>query len=199
MKKMREMKTIHTHDDENRIMMYGGFIKDDLYKTLLKEIPFEDEVFQMYGKTMIPDRKTYSMGDENLSLSYTGKLRKSNPYTKTVLEIKEKVEKELKVKFNYVLAQYYPDGKASISKHGDSIVSLKKPVIIASLTFNEDDPRRFDIEEKGGDFKKKIDLNDGDLLVMWGTTIQTDYVHQIPKQLKIKTGRINLTFRQIEN
>jgi alkylated DNA repair dioxygenase AlkB len=40
-----------------------------------------------------------------------------------------------------------------------------------------------------------IDLEQGSLLAMYGET-QTYWLHQIPKQLKVKDARINLTFRR---
>lgn len=101
------------------------FVNEDLYDTLLKEIPFAEEVFEKFGKTMTPKRQNYSMGDKGKKLIYAGKHRPSNAYTETVLKLKKLVEKECGVEFNYILAQWYPDGEAQISAHGDNRKSLK--------------------------------------------------------------------------
>lgn len=183
--------------DKHNFVIYEEKVFPDLYDDLIKEIKFEDEELIIFGKKCIPKRKTCAFGDDGKTFSYSGKERKANPYTYTIKKIKDELEKKTGYTFNYVLAQYYSDGEAMIGYHGDAIKDMQKPVIIASVTFNEEKSRTFII--KNDEMEKKIKLRDGSLLLMHGTKIQTEYKHGIPAEKKIKTGRINLTFRQIEN
>ena len=72
---------------------------------------------------------------------------------------------------------------------------LKENGSIASLSFGAE--RRFDFKHKLTKQKISINLPSGSLLVMKGET-QKHWLHQIPISKKIKSHRINLTFRTIE-
>ena len=156
----------------------------------LLELPFEKVSTVMYDKAMDYPRLFVVMTEENLK-SDQYSLKKIN-YTKEVLYLKEKIEKETNSKFNFVLIQLYRNGDDHISFHSDREV-IPGNSIIASLSFGE--TRRFVMKNiKNENIKKEFDLINGSLITMEGET-QIFWKHSIPKQKKVKNPRINLTFR----
>lgn len=190
------MQTIIELDKDNGIYYYEKFIPQNLYPKIMKDIQFEQDRVFVHGKWHSPSRKICAFGDGN-SYTYSGMKREGKPYTKLMSALKKYVEDFLKCEFNYVLAQHYPDGNAYISPHGDKISTLKTPMIIISLTFNEDKPRDFIIKNRKTGESITLPLDNGSLLIMKGERTQTEYTHAVPIRKKIKTGRVNFTFRQI--
>ena len=78
--------------------------------------------------------------------------------------------------------------------HSDDEKALGKNTVIGSLSLGA--VRKFSFKHKKTTEKKEIILDHGSLLVMKGTT-QTHWLHRLPKSVKIKHPRINLTFRTI--
>jgi len=80
-----------------------------------------------------------------------------------------------------------------IGRHRD----YKENKVIASLSLGAE--RTFimtpDPKNKQGKAVKWV-LKNGSLLIMQGHT-QTNWKHEIPKEAKVKDGRISLTFRQV--
>jgi len=105
---------------------------------------------------------------------------------------------ENRCNFDYVLVNYYRDGKDYIGFHADNEASGVSPThgaknIVASISLGQ--PRRFLLRHK----KKKLpqleySLTPGSLIVMEGET-QTFWKHSVPKELRVTQSRINLTFR----
>ena len=57
--------------------------------------------------------------------------------------------------------------------------------------------RRFRLRHKRDPARRlELELPSGSLLVMSGTT-QQEYRHELPKALRVKQARVNLTFRQV--
>jgi alkylated DNA repair dioxygenase AlkB len=79
--------------------------------------------------------------------------------------------------------------------HSDNEKELGFTPTIVSISLGE--TRRFDIKHRINKSQKlSLHLNSGSLLVMSGQS-QANWLHQIPQQLKIEKGRINLTFREL--
>ena len=80
--------------------------------------------------------------------------------------------------------------------HSDNESTLQKNATIASLSLGAN--RRFCFKHKKTNEKQEITLNNGSIILMKGE-IQSYWLHQIPKMLKIKNPRINLTFRTFKD
>jgi alkylated DNA repair dioxygenase AlkB len=80
--------------------------------------------------------------------------------------------------------------------HSDSEKDLKKNGAICSLSLGAE--RKFSFKHKASKQTVSVLLEKGSLLVMKGTT-QTNWLHRLPPTKKVKTPRINLTFRTIES
>jgi len=100
-------KTIEL-DKKGSIISYSPCFLDKkesnkFFKHLLDTIPWTQSFIEMYGKDIKVPRLQCVMtnlDESKLSLYST---EKAIPWTKEVLEIKEKIEKELNKKFNYLL------------------------------------------------------------------------------------------------
>ncbi|HTK22300.1 MAG TPA: alpha-ketoglutarate-dependent dioxygenase AlkB [Mucilaginibacter sp.] len=178
---------------------HAGFFNVDESQTFLdtfiNTIPWIQEDIVMYGKLLKTPRLTAWYGDKNKDYIYSGTKHYPNPWTKELLQIKERIEPIAGVKFNSVLLNYYRDANDSVAWHSDDEYELGVNPIIASVSFGQ--VRRFDIRHKHDrDQKYSIYLEDGSLLIMKGN-LQHNWVHQIPKSTKALKARVNLTFRVI--
>jgi len=92
------------------------------------------------------------------------------------------------------MANLYRNGADSMGCHADDEKELGMNPVIASLSFGETRLLKFRHQKSKQVFD--ISLNHGDLLLMAGE-IQHHWRHELPKTKKLKTERINLTFRRI--
>lgn len=170
---------------------------NEMYKTLLdNEIEWEKREIKVYGKMFEQPRLiSYMANESSLNYKYSGLRLVPKEFTPTVKRIKELVEKESGESFNSCLLNFYRDGRDHVSWHSDNEKEFGKEPTIASFTLGTE--RDFILKEKkNNDNKVKIKLENGSLLIMSGRT-QEEWLHQIPRRVGVKTGRINITFRKI--
>ncbi|ETO15384.1 alkylated DNA repair protein [Reticulomyxa filosa] len=170
-----------------------------LFKELLGTMTFEQsEVNGTYGKYKIPRLQAW-MADDGID-NKKASLFQSQPskkWSNRMLYVKERIEQKLGVKFNYVLINYYRDGRDHISWHSDREAIERKKNTIGSVSLGS--PRKFllrhlDHLNKPHLKPMEFTLTNGSLIVMKDDT-QKYWQHSIPKMNSCKTGRINLTFR----
>jgi alkylated DNA repair dioxygenase AlkB len=181
------------------VIFYHNFFShqesDELFQTLFNEIKWRQDKMKIYGKEVKLPRKTAWYGDRDKPYTFSGIHLEPEPWTSTLLQIKEKVEDIAEVKFNSVLLNLYRDGNDGISWHTDAEPELGNNPVIASVSFGG--ARRFMFRHKQNkDLKTEVQLTDGSFILMAGTT-QHFWQHQIPKTSKKVEPRINLTFRVI--
>lgn len=96
---------------------------------------------------------------------------------------------------NAVVINYYENGRNNIGWHADDEEELTDSTV-ASLSFGTE--RRFLIRSKRSKVKiAEYKLGNGSLFVM-KSDCQDLYEHCVPKEARINTGRLNLTFRQMK-
>jgi len=96
--------------------------------------------------------------------------------------------------FNSALLNYYRDGRDSVAWHSDDERELGQQPTIASLTLGAG--RTFAIRRKVSGQSWRVELADGDLLIMRGEA-QSDYQHAVPKTAKPVGPRVNITLRRV--
>ncbi|MFN3639887.1 MAG: alpha-ketoglutarate-dependent dioxygenase AlkB family protein, partial [Flavobacterium sp.] len=165
------------------IIYYQHFYEDsfakDIFETLLNETPWRQDPIKVFGKTYPQPRLTALYGDQNLNYGYSGIKMSPLPWTKTLLDIKEKIETLTPVKFTTVLLNLYRDGKDSNGWHADNEKELGLNPCIASLSLGQS--RVFRLKHNTiKDEKLNIELQHGSLLLMGGAT-QHFWKHQIAK------------------
>ena len=166
----------------------------DFYKTLLENILWEQDKAIIFGKTIYTKRKVAWYGDKAFEYTYSNYSKYALPWTEELIFLKTLVEKESGETFNSCLLNLYHDGSEGMAWHSDGEPDLLKNGAIASLTLGAE--RKFSFKHKKTKERIDIWLEHGSLLIMKGTT-QKNWLHRLPPTTKIKTPRINLTFRTI--
>ncbi len=183
---------------DGEAIYYGPVITADnarAYCTLLLEnLPWQHDEAVIYGKRIITKRKVAWYGDDNYAYTYSHTTKQALPWTKELLELKKVAESVSGKIFNSCLINLYHDGNEGMSWHSDDEKALGKDTVIASISLGAE--RKFSFRHKATKDKRDIILQNGSLLVMKGAT-QTHWLHSLPKSVKIKHPRINLTFRTI--
>lgn len=183
---------------DGEVIYYGHIMPEEqawhYYNTLLNDIPWQHDEAIIYGKRYITKRKVAWYGDEKFAYTYSNTTKQALLWTPELLELKTLVEQTCGTKFNSCLLNLYHDGDEGMAWHSDDEKALGKNTVIGSLSLGA--VRKFSFKHKKTAEKKEIILDHGSLLVMKGTT-QTHWLHRLPKSVKIKHPRINLTFRTI--
>jgi len=168
---------------------------DSFFAELKNNILWKQESMNMYGKQINFPRLTAWYGENDKPYSFSGLKLNPNPWTTTLLKIKQLVESKINVSFNSVLLNRYRNGNDSISWHTDAEPELGLNPIIASVNFGA--TRKFQLRHIKTKEKLDIELGNGSLLIMLGE-LQHFWQHQVPKTSKPVGERINLTFRVIK-
>ncbi len=185
-------------------LLHGGFLlfhdpflapdqANEAFASLLAEVPFRQETIRLFGKPILQPRLTAWHGDPGAAYTYSGLSLAPTPWTPALSRLRARVEEAAGDSFNSVLVNLYRGGDDSMGKHSDDEPELGTNPVIASLSLGA--RRRFVLEPKKGGEKVTLELGEGNLLVMAGTT-QHHYRHGVPKQVN-RGARMNLTFRRI--
>lgn len=170
--------------------------KSDLYYDyLLNRIPWEHDEAVIFGKLILTKRKVAWFGEKPFEYTYSKRTKLAKIWTPELLELKQKCEEISGETYNSCLLNLYHDGSEGMAYHSDGEKDLKKHSAIASLTFGAE--RKFLFKHKTTQEKIELFLENGSLLVMKGVT-QDHWLHRLPPTTKVKTPRVNLTFRTIE-
>ncbi len=165
---------------------------DHSFHTLRNDLNWQQEEIRMFGKHVLQPRLQAWHGDK--PYSYSGLSMQPQPWTETLTDLKCRSESVAKTTFNSVLANLYRDGQDSMGWHQDNETELGTNPVIASITLGES--RRFLLRHLETKEKYEVELGHGSLLIMAGET-QHHWQHSVPKTVKSKGERINLTFRHI--
>ena len=164
----------------------------DVFNELLATMPWEqDEVF-LFGQRRVLSRKVAWVGDGNFCYFYSGTSKMASPWTKPLLLIKERVERQCSHPLNSCLLNLYHDGSEGMGWHSDDEKTLGRNPVIASVSFGAE--RTFKLKHRESKEVVSVLLEHGSLLVMKGET-QHHWVHTVPKTKKVSKPRMNLTFR----
>ena len=175
---------------------FFDFDQSQLYmKHLTNDIKWKREKIRMWGRKSLLKRIAW-YADEGKSYTYSGSTFHPDQWNELLLEIKKYVEQYIKFQFNSVLLNEYPNGKVGMGWHSDDERELGIDPIIASLSFGANRDFIFKHKTDKSVDNIKIHLKSGSLLLMLGST-QHHWKHSLPKRLKVREPRINLTFRKI--
>ena len=181
---------------DGTVNYHGRILSPDdaeLYsERLLNCIPWKNDEAVIFGRHIVTARKVAWYGDAGYSYTYSGKTKQALAWTGELLAPKSIVEKVTGAAFNSCLLNLYHNGNEGMAWHSDDEKSLGLNSAIASLSLGAE--RRFCLRHKRTREDVSIVLESGSLLVMKGAT-QANWLHSLPKSKKIKTHRINLTFR----
>lgn len=163
-------------------------------KQLLTTIDWQNDVIQMFGKTIITKRKVAWYGDKPYKYTYSNTTKEALTWTKELMELKSKIEEITNESYNSCLLNLYHNGNEGMGWHTDAEKELKKNGTIASMSIGAD--RKFVFKHKISKEKVALTLKNGSLLVMKNQT-QDNWLHSLPTTKLVSKPRINLTFRTI--
>ena len=167
-----------------------------LLQGLLATLPWRQEYLKIAGKVIAVPRLQCWMGDNESHYGYSGLRLKPLPWNSLVAQIRRRVEGLTDRGFNSVLINYYRDGQDSVAWHADDESELGPEPIIASVSFGAERVFQFKRKQANAAGKFQLKLRSGSVLVM-GSGLQENWLHQLPKVKDLKAPRINLTFRNI--
>lgn len=183
---------------QNQVVYKANFLTrkeaDFYFKHFLKNVKWQNDRIQLFGKTIIPKRKMAWYGDKGKTYTYSNDTKLPEPWFAELYDLKIKVETATNHSFNSCLLNYYHNGKEYMSWHSDNEKELGKNPCIASVSLGAE--RDFVFKHNESKTKHTICLEHGSLLVMQ-EDIQEKWKHSLPKRLKVHLPRINLTFRRI--
>lgn len=185
---------------DSDIVYYPDFLStaeaNHYFKTLKETTPWQQDDITVFGKTYPQPRLTALFGDNSRPYSYSNITMHPHTFTAELLELRNKLQMELDVRFTSCLLNLYRNGRDSNGWHADDEKTLGKNPIIASISLGQE--RYFHLKHKlKKDLKQKLLLEHGSLLLMKGET-QHCWYHQVPKTAKTVQERINITFRVIK-
>ena len=179
------------------VEVYPAFFKtkesEILLEYLLHEIEWQQDSMKFYGKQVNLPRLTAWYGANIKEYSYSGIDMNPKPWTKELLFIKDRVEKQSGLKFTSVLLNYYRNGNDSVSWHRDNEKVLRVNPVIASVSFGATRTFKFRHVDDHS-LVRSIELTNGMYVLTKGET-QHKWEHTIPKSSRIAEPRVNLTFR----
>ena len=159
---------------------------DDVFRTLVAEVPWRAERRQMYDRLVDVPRlvHTYMIGDE-LPHPVLASARDT---------LSAHYAEELGEPFRTAGCCYYRDGRDSVAWHGDTIGRGRThDTMVAIVSLG--DPRRLALRPRGGGDSISVEMGHGDLLVMGGSCQRT-WEHAVPKVAQAGP-RISVQFRPL--
>ena len=182
-------------DAERTILTRGAWVDcrrnwlpgaDDVFATLVTDVPWRAERRQMYDRVVDVPRlvHTYAVGA---------------PLPHSTLEearsaLSTHYLPELGEPFVTAGCCYYRDGRDSVAWHGDTIGrGRSQDTLVAIVSLG--DPRRLALRPRGGGESVSFELGHGDLLVMGGSCQRT-WEHAVPK-VAHAGPRISVQFRPL--
>ena len=168
---------------------------DALFVELHAAIPWEVHRLRLFGRQVDSPRLSCWIGDPGASYGYSGARFQPRPWPMVMWPLRVRLQSELGIDFNSVLANCYRGGRDRMGWHSDNERELGVRPLIASLSLGAS--RRFVLKRRADpSVKLTLELPHGSLLLMGGQT-QAHCKHALPATLKPIGARINLTFRRI--
>lgn len=165
---------------------------DAALAALIAELPWENHVFRIFGRTVPMPRRIAWFGD--VAYAYSGVTHAAAPMPPAVDSIRVCVEALTGCSFNTVLINLYRDGADSMGWHADDDYAPRTTSSIASVSLGA--ARRFDLRDRVTRARVATTLPHGSVLVM-GEGTQARWMHQLPKVRGAVGPRVNLTFRDM--
>ena len=159
---------------------------------LIAETAWKADSITLWGRQHLQPRLSAWYGEA--SYTYSGLKLDPLPFTALLQTLREAVQAATGAEFNSVLLNYYRNERDSMGMHSDDEPELGPAPAIASLSFGA--TRMFILKHKRDKQRVTLDLRDGNLLFMAGTT-QKNWLHGINKLNAACPPRLNLTFRKI--
>lgn len=165
-----------------------------LQTKLTDELSWRQEQIRIYGKAVKIPRRQVWMGDPHCNYQYSGVRFEPVPWHPMMKQLAAELSDVIGRPFNCVLLNLYANGQDHMGWHADNEPELGEAPVIASLSLGA--TRRFDLQHRTLGHQLQLQLENGSLLLMAGDC-QQHWQHRLPKQSRVESSRLNLTFRYI--
>lgn len=156
--------------------------------------PLTRPQIQVFGRYHSIPRQQVWYGDLGCDYMYSGLFIRALPWPQYLQKLRDKLQRDFSLGSNGVLVNRYADGQDCMGAHSDDEPEIAHGSDIASISLGA--TRDFVMKHKHSKLKYTISLHSGDLLIMhW--PMQHDWLHSVPKRLKVTEPRWNYTFRQL--
>ncbi len=108
---------------------------DQIFSALQEETPWQHDPITVFGKTYMQPRLTALYGTDTKPYSYSGLTLHPHPFSKTLLEVLNRIQTVDSHSYNTVLLNLYRDGQDSNGWHADNEKELGPEPRIASASF----------------------------------------------------------------
>ncbi len=176
---------------------YPGFLPagraDALFDRLLEVLPWEQRSVRVFGRLHPQPRLVAWLGEPHCLYRYSGLSLVPGPFPEALADLRRELLALTGTDYNCALCNLYRNGHDSVGWHSDNEAELGPDPELASVSLGA--TRRFQFRhrsKKGVGFE--MALSHGSLLVMRAPT-QRHWQHRIPREARVQTPRINLTFR----
>jgi alkylated DNA repair dioxygenase AlkB len=183
------MKNLIYQQGQERVWIIPNWASKMGTDDLAQSIPWRQNKIRVYGKTYDEPRLTAWFGP---AYTYSNIHWSAAALPQTMQTMVQDLQMQCDFQFNAVLCNYYRDGHDAMGWHSDNEPEMDQSCI-ASLSLGA--TRTLKFKEKKGTNQFQLDLTHGTLLVM--EHMQSNWLHSIPKRLKVSEPRLNLTFRHI--
>lgn len=188
-----EEATLAPLDPQRRPLAHGAWVDvqrgwlgdaDDVFRTMVEEVPWRAERRQMYDRVVDVPRLVCQYG-ASAALPHAMLLRARDA-------LSAHYDPELGEPFVTAGCCFYRDGRDSVAWHGDTFGRGRThDTMVAIVSLG--DPRRLVLRPRGGGSSIAVPLGHGDLVVMGGSCQRT-WEHAVPKQASAGP-RISVQFR----
>jgi alpha-ketoglutarate-dependent dioxygenase alkB family protein 2 len=200
---------VDINQNKLRLLFHPGYLTEERCEEtieLLNDIEYEENSqVLVYGKWVDIPRRQTAFGDDGLTYTFSGAEVAAHPWEPFLQDIAEELTEYLRETgilpenhngINFVLVNYYEDGKSYIGWHADDerdLETINGETIVVSISLGAS--RDFYFRRKTNHSQKyEMHLGNGDLLIMRGET-QKYWHHTLPKRMRLMEPRWNLTFR----
>jgi alkylated DNA repair dioxygenase AlkB len=187
----------------DNIRMMRNFLEPqnaaELQALLTDRVNWRRDSVSLFGKQHPIPRLHQWYGDPDAVYRWSGITMQPQPWLDELSELREQLQVLLGCQFNSTLINYYRDGNDSMGWHADDEKELGALPVIASVSLGAS--REFLLRSRCRKSDRSthcITLEHGSLLVMAGDS-QQKWQHSLPRRLRVRSPRINLTFRQVDS
>lgn len=176
------------------VRQYLSLKQQQLLQAEAAQYPFERPTLTAYGKQHAIPRQQVWFADDGCDYLYSGLMICAQPWPHYLLRLRLQLEQEFSQPFNGVLVNHYRDGLDRMGWHSDDEPEMVAGSKVISVSIGAE--RDFDIRHKQRAEQHRISLASGDMLVMHAA-MQRQWLHSLPQRKKLRSDRLNLTFRQL--
>ncbi|MBQ4861165.1 alpha-ketoglutarate-dependent dioxygenase AlkB [Pseudoalteromonas sp. MMG013] len=165
-----------------------------LYTYLTEILNWQQPEVNIFGKHHKIPRLQCFIADKQVNYSYSNQPLVVENWPEPLKAMRRRLQVHYGYSFNALLVNWYRNGHDSMGWHSDDEKELGCQPFIVSISLGAS--RKFTIRNAHSKQTQNLMLDNGSCLLMHGQS-QSHYQHALPKQMKVNSGRINLTFRTV--